>query len=300
MNAATHPFAASGRPDAPPRAKSVVHPAIADAYSTPEEVLAELAKRWANPELSKEIAAFLGGHVLPPLAERPRAILARNLATPDNEFNEFAAQSRALGLSPLLLEYSGDRFTTLNRGKMSLVKLAFHHGMDKNGAARVTHLRVVDDANACQKQPIKEMRTRWGEPLANFHRRLLRGFHATEVHDSTEWFRQAGDGARVFYPKLLASFSLRHVLFENFGPGREERFFHDVVRPSLEWVRQRFGLKPLLLPVAPADEMADVFWWSYPENVKPRAETPMRATAPPEPAPPVQHHAERAAPPSAV
>ena len=263
------------------RTRSEVPPAIRDLYSTREEVVSELAKRWANKELSKEIAAFLGGHVLPPLAERPRAILSRNLATPDNEFNEFTAQSRALGLSPLLLEYSGDRFTTLNRGKMSLIKLTFYHGVEKNGAPRITHLRVVDDANACHKQPIKDMRTRWGEPLASFHRRLLREFHATEVHDSTEWFRQAGNGAHTFYPKFLAAASLRHVLFENFEPGREERFFHDVVRPSLDEIQKRFGLKPLLLPVAPVDEMADVFWWSYPEAVKPLVEKSMLPSARP-------------------
>ena len=66
--------------------------------------------------------------------------------------------------------------------------------------------------------------------------------------------------------------SIRHVLFENIEPGREERFFLDIMRPSIKIIRQRFGLKPLILPIAPAEEMHDRFWWSYPEAVKPLVE----------------------------
>ncbi|NCA81627.1 MAG: hypothetical protein EOM72_02615 [Opitutae bacterium] len=196
-------------------------------------------------------------------------MLSRHVATPDNEFNEFIVQSRLLGLSPLCFEFPDDLFTTSNRGKVGLIKMTFHHGAGNSGNARITHLNVVDDLNVCQNQPLMKIRTRWGESLVGFHRRILRKFHATEVYDASQWLRQIGSRAQTFYPKYLAMVSIRHVLFENFEPGREDRFLHDIMRPSLDGIQQRFGLKPLVLPIAPAEEMHDVFWWSYPEGVKP-------------------------------
>lgn len=251
------------------RTRSEVPPAILGIYSSRDRVPGELANRWTNPELAQEISAFLEGHVPPSFARAPRAVLSRHVATPDNEFNEFIVQSRRLGLSPLHVEFPDDLFTTNNRGEVSLVKMTFHHGVENSGNARITHLRVVDDVDACQNQPLMKIRTRWGEPLVGFHHRILREFHATEVHDASRWIRQFGIRAHTFYPKYLAMVSMRHVLFENFEPGREERFFHDIMLPSMEMIQQRFGLKPLILPIAPAEEMHDVFWWSYPEEVKP-------------------------------
>ncbi len=252
-----------------PRARSEVPPAILGIYSSRDEVLSELAKRWTNQELAQEISAFFEGHIPPSFARAPRAVLSRHVATPDNECNEFIAQSRLLGLSPLDFEFPADLFTTRNRGKVGLIKMTFHHGVDDSGNARITHLRVVDDMNSYENQPLMKIRTRWGESLVGFHHRILREFYATEVYDASQWLRQLGSHAQTFYPKYLAMVSIRHVLFESFEPGREDRFLHDIMRPSLDEIQQRFGLKPLILPIAPAEEMHDVFWWSYPEVVKP-------------------------------
>ncbi len=261
----------------PARTRSKVDPAILSIYSSRDEVADELAKRWENPELAEEVSAFLEGHVLPPLSHGPRAILSRHVATPDNEFREFLAQGRALGLSPLHVEFPDDLFTTNNRGKVALVKMTFHHGVENSGKARLSHLRVIDHLERCENQPLTSLQTRWGEPLVAFHHRILREFHATEVHNASQWFRQLGDRAQTFYPRYLAMVALRHVLFENFEPGREDRFFHEIMRPSCDEVQQRFGMKPLILPIAPAEEMKDFFWWSYPDEVKPRVEQSMQA-----------------------
>lgn len=258
---------------APAHEETKVDPAILRIYSSRDEVVSELERRWADKDLAEEVCGYLEGHVLPPLAHGPRAILSRHVATPDHEFNAFVAHSRALGLSPLHVEFPGDVFTTNNRGKVCLVKMTFYHGLEgRGGNARISHLRVVEELERHENQPLTGVRTAWGEFLVDFHHRLLREYHTTDVYDASRWFRQIGSCAKTYYPKYLALLALRHVLFENFEPGREERFFHEIMLPSFELVHKRFGMKPLILPVAPPGEMNDYFWWSYPEEVKPLVE----------------------------
>jgi len=40
------------------------------------------------------------------------------------------------------------------------------------------------------------------------------------------------------------------------------------VQPAFEQIERHFGLKPLIVPIAPLDEATDIYWWCYPEGLE--------------------------------
>ena len=63
--------------------------AIEGVYYSLDEARAELAERWANIELRRAIEAEAGKWLLPEFIECPRAILFRQLLSPENGFTFF-------------------------------------------------------------------------------------------------------------------------------------------------------------------------------------------------------------------
>ena len=245
---------------------------VTDIYTSMEEAREEIWRRWNDRTLRKKVEAFLG-HVPDHMTTNPRAILNRDIATPDNEFREFIRKAYRIGLSPLVSEYSDDKFVGINPDKLSLAKMAISTGRDKNGGALFRYITVIDYPKHDGKK-FSEIITLWGEQFVSFHHRLLRlHFPDVEVFDNSEWLKSKGDGARDFYPYELGLCICHGVLFEDFLiSGAEKRFCEDVVMPTFDKLVAMFGIKPLIVPLLSKQlvgrDAGDSYWSCYPNCLK--------------------------------
>lgn len=242
-------------------------------YTSMEDAREEIYYRWNGPFLRKKVAAFVS-HVPQQFINQPRAILNRDVATPDNEFREFIKKACQIGLSPIVSEYWEDKFVGINPDKLSLAKMPIYSGKDKNGNTTFRYKTVVD----CTKYDGKKfsiIKTLWGEYLVDFHHRLV-GLHYpdVEIFDYSAWIKSKGNRAREFYLYELALCICHGILFENFVSfGAEKIFCTEIVKPTIEKLTEIFGLKPLIVPLVSEGltlnrSVHDIYWSCYPPSVE--------------------------------
>lgn len=238
-----------------------------EIYTTIEAAREEIWKRWNDTALRKEVAAFVGD-VPSALRNEPRAWLGRYIATPDNEFFHFLELAAHVKLNPLAIEFLEDRFYRKNDDKICLAKIRFAHGENKADRYRNVHFLKIIDHKKNHMRKFTDIQTLWGEPFITFHHRLLTLYAPrVEVFDASAWFHSHGCTAKDFYPYLLALFVSHGVLFENFvTDGSESSFTEEIMLPAFEEIQSCFGLKPLIVPLVP--DLADEYWWCYPEFIE--------------------------------
>lgn len=243
-----------------------------EIYTTIEEAKEEVWKRWNDAALRKEVEAFVG-EIPEPLRKEPRAWLGRYVVTPDIEFLHFLDLAKKVRLKPLAIESLDDKFYTGNADKLGAARMAFFKGRNKNKQAMYVNKCVID-FNKYNGKKFKEIETIWGEGFVAFHHRLLAIYAPeVEVFDASLWFKSKGASAKEYYPYLLALFICHAVLFENFVTDESEAAFCDkVVLPAFQKVERDFGMKPLIVPLAPNNEASDVYWWCYPECMEEEVE----------------------------
>ena len=239
-----------------------------DIYTPIEEANEEIRRRWHDQELRKKVADYLGS-IPTCFQQEPRAVLFRNIASPDLEFHHFVQQAESIGLKPLGLEYLHDRFCTMNADKICLAKLALFNGFDKNGKAIVSYRKIID-FHASESLKFFEITTVWRNNLVEFHYDLLQKLIPnTEIFDLSNWHHFNGAKAQRYYPYFLAFFVCHGVLFENFvTDGREQVFFENVFKPAFKEVYEIFDIKPLIIPAIAETDLNDRYWWCYPEAAK--------------------------------
>ena len=252
-------------------------------YVNAQTARTTLQQRRENPDLLLQVQEELGE--LPAfLAQGPRAILARHLASPNFEFHIFSARARQTGLPVACPLYLEDRFCERNPDKLALARPTFFLGQGRKGGDKSRSYRIIDQAR-WQEQPLAEIRTLWGESFAGFHQRLLqRHFPGVETGDASAWLQRMGGRPSRFWPRLLSLFVGHGILFENFhSSGPETEFTRNIIRPSIRQVEERFGLRPLIVPLLPLAQESQTYWSWYPslleEEVRsglslPRVETP--------------------------
>ncbi|HXV20884.1 MAG TPA: hypothetical protein VD811_07860 [Desulfuromonadales bacterium] len=237
-------------------------------YSSTEHAREELRKRRTDLKLRREVETWLGA-VPEFLRGEPRAVLARQVATPNFEFCRFVEAAQRTGLKPVCPEYRGDKFSSRNPDKVALAKMTFHHGKGrKNGDRNTTH-RVINFYDWDGK-PLNRIETLWGEQFLDFHHRLLaRQFPGVEIADNTDWLKRMGGKPSLFWPRLFALFLCHGLMFDNFHPeGHETVFTREVIQPALAEVTARFGRPPLIVPLVPVETERDLFWSWYPEPLE--------------------------------
>jgi len=237
-------------------------------YTSIEEAKEEIWARWHNPDLRKKVVDFIG-KIPRPLQEAPRAVLDRNIATPNFEFFHFIKAANKTGLSLLVTEYIRDKFVTLNSDKLGLGKMPFYKGRDKRGRLLFKYRNVID-CTIFQGKPIGEIKTLWGEDLTDFHHRLLTApSFAIDFLDASSWYKSNGGSAESYYHNYLSLFICHGVLFENFITNEEEeRFSKSVVFPAFKQVVAHFGMKPLIVQLVPHDVASDIYWRCYPAELE--------------------------------
>lgn len=242
-------------------------------YTTLEEAKEEVWKRWNNEALRREVELFVGD-IPEPLRKEPRAWLDRFIATPDNEFLEFLSLADQIELKPLFIESLEDRFYRKNEDKLTLGIMSFlGNGSSDKAGENVRPLRIINDRQAHMKR-FKEIKTLWDEGLIDFHHRLFSLYAPpVEVYDASSWFQAKGPKAKEYYPYLLALFVCHGVLFENFITDVYElAFLEEVAHPALQKVTREFGLKPLIVPLAPEEDVKRIYWWCYPDFIEAEVE----------------------------
>lgn len=239
-----------------------------DFYITLEKAKVEIQKRWFDEELKKEILKYLDGDVPQPFLQGPRAVMFRNIASPDLEFLYFVNYATQNDLSPIILEYTHDVFSSKNDDKLSLVKLAIFEKRNKNGDG-IFHYKKIVNINRYDGHSFCNIKTTNGENLVDYHHNLLNSVmpEFNNYYDMSDWLAKHGSLAKKYYEKIFALYLVHGILFENFVTNESEAGFEDdVVMPAFKKIKSLFGLQPLIVSLA--RDPNDVYWWSYSSNIE--------------------------------
>lgn len=222
-----------------------------DFYTSLPEAKAEIAKRWADQKLAAKINEFLKNDIPEVLLSEPRAVITRQVTTPNEEFYQFINLAGQLGIKPLGWEYHEDVFVTTSPEKASLGRIGLIRGYNKKQEALVSYKKIIDLTGKEEKKPLKDIKTLWGEDLIRFHHRMLRQFtDGIELYDASSWYNSNGDMAKKYYCHFLALFLRNGVMFEDFLlKGHEQKFTYDIVAPAFKIITDIFGIKPLVIPI---------------------------------------------------
>jgi hypothetical protein len=237
-----------------------------DIYISLDEAREEIKKRWGNTELKKAVENELEDNLIHKFNKKMRAVLWRQLQSPDTGFTFFEQCAHFINSEPLALEYIGDKFVTVNDEKKEMGRL--HLFLEDGFRARVNIIDFVSNEN----KPIKDIITTTGESLVDFYHKVTKvSEYKVELQDLTDWCNKIGTAADYYYPFLL-HFVAHGVLFETFLSGEGDYysdFTEKIVIPNILKIREKFGLKPLIVKLYPEDQDSkeDFYWWSFPPHV---------------------------------
>jgi hypothetical protein len=249
-------------------------------YTPLPEAYAELERRRQDANLQREISAFLKDDIPEPLLTKPKAVLTRNVMSPNYEVRRFADLVEGFGkLEPLYWEYPADKFTSNNELKHRLGRLCFFNGKGKRGGKKIDPLNIIDLV-AADGEPISSVRTLWGQNFVRFHHEFFDARHRKLSHtfyDSSPWLTSHGKNAEAYYQALLALFVRHGILFENVMLNAQELpFAARIFLPTFISVYRRFGFKPLIVPLVPTEDEEDRMWMCYPGDDMPYVEANIR------------------------
>lgn len=226
----------------------------------------EIWKRWNDNSLREKVEHFLGGDMPSPFKDEPRAVLSRNIITPNTEFFYFLDLAKNIGLRPVGLEGIEDKFCTKNFDKVSLGKLSFYRDIEnKNLESEKSIIKIIDMMAADGKR-LYDINTLWGEKLMDFHHRMLALNDAKiELFDDFRWLASQNrrNTSNQYYDNFLLFFLCHGILFENFhARGKEESFTSNIVVESYKKIKDVFKCKPLIVPLVPIDDERGLHYWN--------------------------------------
>ncbi len=249
--------------------------AIDYLYTSQHEAREELIKRRKNQKL--KLAVRRGLHpsfnTVAHMFESPKAVMFRQVATPTHEILRFIRMAKHMKLTPVILEYYGDKFVSAgNPYKRSLGKMPIyqHTGIDGRD---IVHYRNIVDFNAYTGKPLSAVQCKDGTTLIRFHHILLNQLarFSTEKQcvDATEWFEAMGDYAQGYYRQFLTLFVRDAILFEYIDPAEsEQQFARDVMIPAFHSVEAQYAHRPLIVRLVPKNKEARQFWDSFPKKTE--------------------------------
>jgi hypothetical protein len=244
-------------------------------YTPIDEAYGELERRRRDPRLEQQVREFFHGDILEPLREKPRAVIARSVMSPNYEVRHFtelvAAHANLKNLEPLYLEYRADKFTANNDSKRMLARLYFFNGKGRNGGMKIDSMNILDFASS-NGASFASVKTSNGQDLIDFHHEFFDACYRPLSHtffDTSRWLADHGKSAASYYPTFLALFIRHGVLFENVLLNKQEsNFAANVFLPAFISVYRHFGMKPLVVPLTPTDTEEHRLWMCYPGDDK--------------------------------
>ncbi|MEW6740926.1 MAG: hypothetical protein AB1325_13610 [Nitrospirota bacterium] len=233
-------------------------------YFSLDEARKELKKRRNDLELREKIEKELGEKFLPPFRKGPRAVLNRQVASPDNGFVFFCHCAKYIGAEPLAWEDDEDIFVSLNEEKKGLGRLRVT--LEDGTRATVDIMNFHEN----EKKNLGECVLKTGEKLVDFHHGLFKSCqYDVERYDNPEWIGNLEDVSHYYYLTFL-HFLAHGALFEVFFDG--DSFTNDIVLPNIERIKKEFGVSPIIVRLYPDEQTdeEDFYWWSYPPSVNGR------------------------------
>lgn len=236
-------------------------------YTPIIDAIAEHELRMKDEALAKVTSEYFDGNIPKEVEKGFRAILFRQIATPNYEARRFMIIPDTTKLTPLFWEYHDDKFTSNNPLKHRLGKMVLYEGKGKKGGNKVVHENVID-FNTSNGKKMRHIDTLWGQSLVDFHHELLNEAfpHLNDhIFDASDWFHTHGATAKDYYLKYVAIFVRNGILFENFVLGGDELdFTREVFLPAFFTVWKQFGKKPLIVALEPTEIEGDDFWTYHP------------------------------------
>lgn len=248
-------------------------------YTPLEAAWEELQRRRADKELERKVAELLHGDIPAPLRDEPKAVVFRNLITPNYELRRFVSLVNGFGkLKPLFFEYAEDKFTSNNELKRTLGKLYFAHSRGKKGGINMDTLNIIDFV-ASDGQPISSLTTIWNQNFVDFHHEFFETRYKEmpeAFFDASKWLRSKGSTSAEYYRSFFALFIRNGILFENMMLDEKELTFAEkIFLPSFLAVYNELGVKPLIVALEPTEIEGDLFWLCYPGTDKEFVEAKM-------------------------
>ena len=235
-------------------------------YTSMSEAKNEIQKRWNNRDLEKEINDLLLNDIPLPLYSGYKAVLFRQLFTPNHELRHFIDLLKDFGTEPMFLEYFDDKFTSNNPLKHALGRMKFQDKIIRGNKVNIE--KNIIKFNESDGKKIKEVKTIWGQSLIDFHHELLASQFpkfCKYSFDTSGWFHRGGGNAKEYYERYITLFIRNGILFENFIlEGRELGFVKDVFLPAFIEIWSRTKIKPLIVALLPLETQNDDFWISHP------------------------------------
>ena len=241
---------------------------VKNIYSNFSDIKKELKIRWENKELEKEIINFFNNeYPFNYFKDGQYAFFSRDIITPNYEFHYFMDLAKDLNLKPVLFEYNG-KFVAKNLTKYYSCKLYFYDTNKKN----ITLDKIVD-FNIWEGKPMHQIITKNKNSLKEIHTEMLEQKFpeiSSNIVDITEWFNKKRKEGNFYYTFFLFIFIRNGVLFENFlfDDKDESLFLKNKVLPSFDFVKNTFGIKPLIFPLLPIENEKDPSWLYYPHDLK--------------------------------
>lgn len=245
---------------------------VNDIYTPLSVAKKEIKKRWKDKKLRKKVEDFLGGDVPDFLKKGPKAALVRDVASASHESMLFLNLAKQINIEPVFVEYSENKFVARNSNSYHLCRMFFYNGIGKKGGHKIDSKKVVN-FNKEEGKKMRNMKTLCGTNFLDFHHKVLKksipGVKEKDICDFSLWFNKHRKLSKYYYLHYLALFLVHGILFENFITNEEEKDFTlKKIIPSFYKLEKIFGIKPLVVPLAPIEDENEVYWWCYPYSVK--------------------------------
>lgn len=236
-------------------------------YTPIQEAKVLHLKRQTNINLRNQLSRLFHSGLPESFCEESCAVLSRQIATPNFEFRRFVSIVDLFdGFAPLIPEFENDKFSSRNSLKKSWLSLSFATSYDK-----IVQIDIAD-IEECEGKRFSEIRTKWGQPLLEFHRQLInetyRPMSARHFMDNSAWLAKYGDTASEYYFFYLLLFTQNAILFEDFvlDDPEEYKFARDVFLPNFIEIINKTGMKPLIVHLEPSQLEGRDFWFCYPAD----------------------------------
>lgn len=238
-------------------------------YSDLKKAEKLLWKRRRDPKIQKKVEDFIGGVLPAPFLKEPRAVIARQIATPNFEFSLFMLMALGVGLRPLVLEYQSDKFNTNNEDKLGLAKLKFHRHEMMGNRGEKTYAVINMQQN--ENKVLSSIKTKWNESLVDFHHELFsHAYPGVEIANAPDWPAFSNKKPTEIYDKFLALFVCNGVLFENFVISDSSRdFFDAIVSKAYKNVSRVIGCEPIIVKLDYRKFDLENKIWNYSEYLEP-------------------------------
>jgi len=239
-----------------------------DIYTPLNTAVLEIERRRTDKELEKKITEYLKNDIPDFLLSEPHLVIFRNITTANLESERLLELSEETGLDFLSLEYNDDKFVTFNPDKYDILMQKINLEKKNNGENVMAKIKIAD-INSVQSKPFKDIKTRWGENLVDFHHNILYKRYPRfkgRVFDLSNWLQNNGGKASLYYEKFMVLLLKNCILAECFEfKGDEEKFIKEIINPAFQKIESVFNLRPLIVQLAPKDKELDPIWW-YPKK----------------------------------